>query len=317
MPLVDRGRCPRRRRSASRSRSPRRCSARATTAGRRGRADRPRRHPPDRRSGWTQDGRRARPLRRLGHARRRGAWTFEMHAWSDPIATWQHDAGIKIPAGVDVELMFTEGALLLERVLAGLDAERAPGARRSCSGGDRRRRATPRARSRPGSPRWRPPEPERRCSRQHPLRELVTVEGPFPVYADRRARALRQLVRVLPPLRGRDARPADGQGRPAAPSRPPRSGSTPSPRWASTSSTCRRSTRSARSTARAPTTRSPPGPTTPARRGRSAARTAATTRSTPTSARSTTSTPSSRAPPSSGSRSRSTSRCRRRPTTRG
>ena len=46
-----------------------------------------------------------------------GAWTFEVQAWSDPIATWQYDAGLKIPAGVDVELMFTEGALLLERVL--------------------------------------------------------------------------------------------------------------------------------------------------------------------------------------------------------
>src|SRR5690606_9441231 len=49
---------------------------------------------------------------------RPGAWTFEIHAWSDPVGTWQHDAGIKIPAGVDVELMFLEGALLLERVLA-------------------------------------------------------------------------------------------------------------------------------------------------------------------------------------------------------
>ena len=52
-----------------------------------------------------------------------GAWTFEIQAWSDPIATWQHDAGIKIPAGVDVELMFTEAGLILDRVLAagGLD----------------------------------------------------------------------------------------------------------------------------------------------------------------------------------------------------
>jgi hypothetical protein len=41
-----------------------------------------------------------------------------VHAWSDPLATWEHDAGLKIPAGVDVELMFLEGALLLERVLA-------------------------------------------------------------------------------------------------------------------------------------------------------------------------------------------------------
>ena len=32
-----------------------------------------------------------------------GAWTFEIQAWSDPIGTWQHNAGLKIPAGVDVE----------------------------------------------------------------------------------------------------------------------------------------------------------------------------------------------------------------------
>ena len=49
-----------------------------------------------------------------------GAWTFEVQAWSDPIGTWLHDAGIKIRAGVDVELMFAEGVLLLERVSAGL-----------------------------------------------------------------------------------------------------------------------------------------------------------------------------------------------------
>ena len=49
-----------------------------------------------------------------------GPWTFEVQAWSDPIGTWQHAAGLKIPAGVDVELMFTEGRLLLERVRAEL-----------------------------------------------------------------------------------------------------------------------------------------------------------------------------------------------------
>src|SRR6476646_1021337 len=52
---------------------------------------------------------------------REGAWSFEVHAWSDPLATWEHDAGLKIPAGVDVELMFTEGGLLLDRVASGLD----------------------------------------------------------------------------------------------------------------------------------------------------------------------------------------------------
>ncbi len=54
-----------------------------------------------------------------------GAWTFEVQAWSDPIASWQYAAGLKIPAGVDVELMFAEGALLLERVHEDLPARSA------------------------------------------------------------------------------------------------------------------------------------------------------------------------------------------------
>src|SRR3954470_23142429 len=38
-----------------------------------------------------------------------GGWSFEVVAWSDPLGTWQHNAAIKVPPGVDVELMFTEG----------------------------------------------------------------------------------------------------------------------------------------------------------------------------------------------------------------
>ncbi|MGH3152582.1 MAG: maltotransferase domain-containing protein, partial [Streptosporangiaceae bacterium] len=44
-----------------------------------------------------------------------GLWRFHVEAWGDPIASWHHDAAIKIPAGQDVELMFTEGALLYEK----------------------------------------------------------------------------------------------------------------------------------------------------------------------------------------------------------
>jgi starch synthase (maltosyl-transferring) len=49
-----------------------------------------------------------------------GAWSFEVEGWGDPVATWRHAAEIKIPAEIDVELMFMEGVLLLERVLANL-----------------------------------------------------------------------------------------------------------------------------------------------------------------------------------------------------
>ena len=48
-----------------------------------------------------------------------GEWTFRVEGWSDVYGAWEHDAVIKVAAGVDVDLMLEEGALVLERVLAG------------------------------------------------------------------------------------------------------------------------------------------------------------------------------------------------------
>ena len=53
-----------------------------------------------------------------------GAWRFRIEAWGDPIASWRHDAAIKIPAGQDVELMLTEGALLFEQAAPAHPASR-------------------------------------------------------------------------------------------------------------------------------------------------------------------------------------------------
>lgn len=110
-----------------------------------------------------------------------GAWTFEVVAWSDPLATWEHDAGLKIPAGVDVELMFTEGRLLLERVLAagdldGHETSIVKGAAQAAADTDRPVQARLAAMQNPEL--W-------SVLRDHPLRELVSTEGPYPVYADR------------------------------------------------------------------------------------------------------------------------------------
>lgn len=49
-----------------------------------------------------------------------GRWTYTVEAWSDPVATWQHTAAVKLPAGQDVDLTLEEGALLLERAAAGV-----------------------------------------------------------------------------------------------------------------------------------------------------------------------------------------------------
>jgi len=57
-----------------------------------------------------------------------GTWTYRVRAYADDFATWQHNAGIKIPAGVDVELMFTIGAQLMSA--AGTDKARTAPERR-------------------------------------------------------------------------------------------------------------------------------------------------------------------------------------------
>ncbi|MEU8266435.1 alpha-1,4-glucan--maltose-1-phosphate maltosyltransferase [Sphaerisporangium sp. NPDC049002] len=44
-----------------------------------------------------------------------GNWHFRVEAWSDPVATWLHDAGIKIPRGIDTDLMCEEGARIFAR----------------------------------------------------------------------------------------------------------------------------------------------------------------------------------------------------------
>src|SRR5213078_2186252 len=109
-----------------------------------------------------------------------GGWTFEVHAWSDPVATWEHDAGLKIPAGVDVELMFTEGGLLLDEVSG--DPALDPAKRTILAGAASAARDT----SRPVEARLAAMQSPDLVAvlEAHPIRRLVTVEGPYPLYAD-------------------------------------------------------------------------------------------------------------------------------------
>jgi starch synthase (maltosyl-transferring) len=48
-----------------------------------------------------------------------GEWTYSVEAWDHPLGTWLHDAQIKVPAGIDADLMFQEGARLFEIAAAG------------------------------------------------------------------------------------------------------------------------------------------------------------------------------------------------------
>jgi starch synthase (maltosyl-transferring) len=118
---------------------------------------------------------------------REGRWRFHVEAWADPIATWHHNAAIKIPAGQDVELMLTEGALLFER--AARRIPQPPGASRPAAARTTLRALVAKLRDRGLTP-W-----DRLAATEDPaisailttwpLRELLTRSRPLPLEVDR------------------------------------------------------------------------------------------------------------------------------------
>ena len=135
-----------------------------------------------------------------------GDWTFRVEGWSDPYGTWVHDATIKVEAGVDVELMLAEGALLLERAAArtGADAMSKAAARvlKDAVMGLRDIRDTPQARLGGGAVRQgaRGPGGAPAARRGDALARLPVDRRPP-------ARPRRLLVRAVPALAGREVRP--------------------------------------------------------------------------------------------------------------
>ena len=116
-----------------------------------------------------------------------GAWQFHVESWSDPIAHWDHDAGIKIPRGQDVELMLTEGALLFERAARAI--KQPPGAARPAAA-----RTDLSALGRKLRDRSLPPWDRLEATRspriaailaEYPLRDHVTRSGRMPVLVER------------------------------------------------------------------------------------------------------------------------------------
>ncbi|MCE3031200.1 alpha-1,4-glucan--maltose-1-phosphate maltosyltransferase [Streptomyces sp. CMSTAAHL-2] len=108
-----------------------------------------------------------------------GRWTYTVEAWSDPLTTWRRHAGIKIPAGLDTELVLEEGARLYERAAAGVPKAH----RRTVLDAA----AALRDEDRPAA--WRLAEalrpPVREVLDRYPLRELVTASDPLPLLVER------------------------------------------------------------------------------------------------------------------------------------
>jgi starch synthase (maltosyl-transferring) len=109
-----------------------------------------------------------------------GRWTFTVEGWSDPVGTWLHDATIKIDAGVDVDLMLEEGAIVLERAAA---ASRPAAGRRALVDAV----TALRDESRPVPARLAAASaPEVTATlAEHPLRDFVTASERMPLWVDR------------------------------------------------------------------------------------------------------------------------------------
>ena len=135
-----------------------------------------------------------------------GDWTFEVEGWGDPMTTWRHDAGIKVPAGIDVELVLETGAGLFDRAAKELGEAGGDGSS-LCADAAAALRATGRS-------------PEDRMAagfapevldvlRDEPLRDLVTVAGPFTLLVERERALYGSWYELFPRSEGA-VRHADG-----------------------------------------------------------------------------------------------------------
>ncbi|WP_328356641.1 alpha-1,4-glucan--maltose-1-phosphate maltosyltransferase [Streptomyces sp. NBC_00445] len=136
-------------------------------------------------------------------ADRTGLWSFTVEAWGDPITTWRHHAHIKIPAGIDTDLVLEEGAQLYERAATGVP--RADGKREVLLAAvDALKDETRPASSRLAAALT--PEVDAVLGR-YPLRELVTASEPLPLLVERERALFGSWYEFFPRSEGTPQRP--------------------------------------------------------------------------------------------------------------
>ncbi|MFJ2236252.1 alpha-1,4-glucan--maltose-1-phosphate maltosyltransferase [Streptomyces sp. NPDC087859] len=131
-----------------------------------------------------------------------GRWTFHVEAWGDPIATWRHRAGIKIPAGIDVGLVLEEGADLYFRAAAGVPDEAGRGLVLAAAEALREDALSVSARLAGALT----PEVDAVLAR-YPLRELVTVSEVLPLLVERERALYGAWYEFFPRSEGTPERP--------------------------------------------------------------------------------------------------------------
>ncbi|WP_345643477.1 alpha-1,4-glucan--maltose-1-phosphate maltosyltransferase [Streptomyces tremellae] len=133
-----------------------------------------------------------------------GAWTYTVEAWSDPVTTWRHTASIKIPAGIDTDLVLAEGAALYERAAEGVPKRE--GRESVLAAVDALRDA-----ARPAAARLAAaltPEVDEALAK-HPLRDLVSASKPLPLKVERRRALFGSWYEMFPRSEGAQVRPGE------------------------------------------------------------------------------------------------------------
>ncbi|MDO5034032.1 MAG: alpha-1,4-glucan--maltose-1-phosphate maltosyltransferase [Actinomycetaceae bacterium] len=135
---------------------------------------------------------------------RPGDWKFRVDTWSNPYATWSHDATIKIAADTDVELMLEEGARLMERAAAGKPLPAGSRKQKAPSKEDQAvlLEAAALMRDKESSPQTRLSaglsSQVRSIFRHSPLRELWTRTKTFPIKVDRKKALYSSWYEIFP-----------------------------------------------------------------------------------------------------------------------
>lgn len=178
-----------------------------------------------------------------------GRWKIKVEAWSDPYGTWEHDAGVKIAAGIDAELMCAEGVLLFQRAARqrGITPED-KAALRSIVAALRDTTLSPQTRFEAATA----PQITAIMRYRSPLRDLVTSSQTYPLTVHRPQALFNSWYEFFPAQKAHTA-PTTEHGF-LAHYRPRANALAPSPTWVSTRSTSPRSTRSAQQTVKGPTT---------------------------------------------------------------
>lgn len=131
-----------------------------------------------------------------------GRFSYTVEAWSDPVGTWRQHARIKVPAGIDTELVLAEGAALHTRAAADVpdrtarapvlaaaealqDPVRAPAERLAAA-------LTPEVAA---------------ALARYPLRELVTASRPLPLQVERSRALFGSWYELFPRSEGARVRP--------------------------------------------------------------------------------------------------------------